>query len=68
MIWLEDFNRHHPLWDNDSNHRLFTSEALARAEILVDLVTEWDMHMALPKDICTLKYSRRGSHAQITYL
>ena len=32
IIWLGDFNRHHPVWDNANNTRLFTEEALASAE------------------------------------
>src|SRR5262249_51654522 len=27
-IWLGDFNRHHPIWESEENHHLFTREAL----------------------------------------
>ena len=30
-IWLGDFNRHHPHWDNASDNRLFTHEALKKS-------------------------------------
>ena len=28
MIWLGDFNRHHPLWDEERNSHLFTNAAV----------------------------------------
>jgi exonuclease III len=28
IIWVGDFNRHHPLWDDPNDVRLFTNEAL----------------------------------------
>jgi hypothetical protein len=34
VMWLGDFNRHHPLWDAPSDHRLFTPEALENISIL----------------------------------
>jgi endonuclease/exonuclease/phosphatase family metal-dependent hydrolase len=30
VIWLGDFNRHHPLWDSPADDRLFTPEALEK--------------------------------------
>jgi len=27
VIWCGDFNMHHPLWDRDEDHRLFTQAA-----------------------------------------
>ena len=29
LVWLGDFNRHHPQWDNPANAHLFTSSATA---------------------------------------
>src|SRR6202040_1378420 len=36
-ILLGDFNCHHPLWDDDRNTQLFTTDALAQAQPLLDL-------------------------------
>ena len=55
MIWLGDFNRHHLLWDEERNSHLFTSNNLDAAQILLDLLTDYDMIMALPKNIPTLR-------------
>jgi ribonuclease HI/exonuclease III len=54
-IWLGDFNRHHPIWDEERNAHLFTRRALEAAQPLLDLIGRYDMHMALPKDIPTLE-------------
>jgi hypothetical protein len=56
MLWAGDFNRHHPLWDNDEDDRLFTPQALADAEHLISLTSDLDMCMTLPKGIPTLKH------------
>jgi len=48
IIWLGDFNRHHPCWDDPGDLRLFTDRALAVAEILIEAVAETCLEMALP--------------------
>ena len=64
MIWAGDFNRHHPLWDDDNDIHLFTPQATHQAENLIELITNYELNMALPKGIPTLqhmvtkKYSR----------
>ena len=55
FIWLGDFNRHHPIWDEERNAHLFTRRALEAAQPLLDLIGRHDMHMVLPKDIPTLE-------------
>ncbi|KAI6016352.1 hypothetical protein BKA83DRAFT_4497977 [Pisolithus microcarpus] len=45
VIWLGDFNFHHPLWDNDSSTQLFTTGALKKAQLLLDLLEKYDMAM-----------------------
>ena len=30
MVWAGDFNRHHPLWDDDKDTHLFTNQATRR--------------------------------------
>jgi len=57
-IWLRDLNRHHPLWEDDNNDRLFTKKDLENAEVLIEMLAEHDMEMALPKDIPTIRNSR----------
>ena len=55
FIWLGDFNRHHPLWDEERNAHLFTRRALEATQPLLDLIGRYDMHMVLPKDTPTLE-------------
>ncbi|QRW06349.1 Reverse transcriptase from transposon X-element protein [Ceratobasidium sp. AG-Ba] len=55
VILLGDFNRHHPLWDEDRNAHLFTRANLDLAQELLDLTAEHDLEMALPKDLPTLQ-------------
>ena len=50
-IWLGDFNRHNPWWEDASNSRLFTNTNLEKAQILIDLLTEHNMDLALPPAI-----------------
>jgi ribonuclease HI len=54
-IWLGDFNRHHPLWDDEENDRLFTHQNLNDAGTLIDLLADHDMHMVLPHGIPTIR-------------
>jgi len=53
IIWLGDFNRHHPCWDDPSDLRLFTDNALAVAEILIEAVAEAGLEIALPRSTPT---------------
>jgi len=56
ILWGSDFNWHHPLWDDDGDERLFMTQALREAEILISLLADEGMVMALPKGILTLKH------------
>ena len=51
MLWCGDFNRHHPLWETDTNRHLYNSPRMI--EPLIDLITTHDMSMALPPDTPT---------------
>ena len=53
VLWLGNFNRHHPHWDNPSDTRLFTREALNNAEILISAVAGLGLDLALPPGIPT---------------
>ena len=55
MIWLGDFNRHHPLWEEERNLHLLTETYLNAAEPLLLLLAEYGMQQALPKDMPTLQ-------------
>lgn len=58
FIWLGDFNRHHPAWDDPRNGHLFTQHNLDRAQLLIDSYTSLGMVMALPSSLPTLCASR----------
>ena len=53
IIWLGDFNRHHPVWDNANDTRLFTDEALTSAERLIEAIADAGLEMALPAGLPT---------------
>ena len=53
MLWLGDFNRHHPLWEEDKNQRLFNPPHLI--DPLIDIIQIYDMDLALPQGIPTYK-------------
>lgn len=52
-IWMGDFNRHRPHWDNPNDVRLFTKQAIDDAEILISAVAEVGLDMALPLGVPT---------------
>ena len=49
LIWLGDFNRHHPYWDKPEDNRLFTKEAREAAETLLKVIADLGMDTALAK-------------------
>ena len=53
IIWLGDFNRHHPHWDDLADTRLFTRSALSNAELLISAVAGLGLDLALPPGIPT---------------
>jgi exonuclease III len=57
IIWLGDFNRHHPYWDNLEDLRLFTNEATEAAEKLIEAVADAGLKLALPSGIPTHEHS-----------
>lgn len=58
VMWLGDFNRHHPTWDSPANHHLFTPRNLERAELLIHKLADLGLTMALPASIPTLEATR----------
>jgi len=61
VIWCGDFNMHHPLWDRDEDHRLFTQAADRRARKLISLVADENMKMTLPKGLPTIRHYTTGN-------
>ena len=51
MLWLRDFNCHHPLWEPNNNHHLYNLADMINP--LLDLITENNMIQALPPEIPT---------------
>lgn len=64
-IWAGDFNRHHPLWDEERNHHLFTSRNLELTQPLLDLLGRYRMRMPLPKGIPTLESFATGNYTRV---
>ena len=56
-IWLGNFNRHHPLWDDPNDDRLFTNEAIDAAEVLIEAIADVGLVLALPSEIPTHQHN-----------
>lgn len=54
-LWMGDFNRHHPMWDEERNHHLFTATNLDAAQVIIDMLATYDMGMVLPPGMPTLE-------------
>ena len=57
LLWMGDFNRHHPYWDNPNDVRLFTNDAMSAAEKLIEVVANAGLDLALPSGIPTHKHN-----------
>ena len=55
MMWCGDFNRHHPLWDEERNGHLLTAGASTTAQPLITLLEDFNMVMLLPKGLPMLQ-------------
>ena len=55
VVWLGDFNRHHPMWEDDSNKHLYEPDDFIA--LMICLLYKHDMLLALPKGIPTLQAS-----------
>jgi len=64
-MWMGDFNRHHPLWDEARNAHLFTHENLDLTQPLLNLLARHSMKMALPLFIPTLRAHSTGNHTRV---
>jgi ribonuclease HI/exonuclease III len=57
LIWVGDFNRHHPYWDSPENSDMFTRKVIDQAEILIQVLAETGLEMALPAGTPTHEHS-----------
>ena len=57
IIWVGDFNRHHPLWDSPKDTRLFTNEVMDAAKKLIEAITSTGLDLALPGRIPTHEHN-----------
>jgi len=57
IMWVRDFNRHHPYWDDPRDTRLFTTEATIAAEKLIEAVADIGLDLALPSGTPTHKHN-----------
>lgn len=53
VVWVGDFNRHHPHWDDPNDTRLFTNEAIKAADVLIEVVASLGLDLALPSGLPT---------------
>jgi hypothetical protein len=58
VLWLGDFNRHHPLWEEMRNRHLFN---YTTSQPLIDLIADYGMLQLLPAGIPTLQSSSSGN-------
>jgi ribonuclease HI len=64
-VWLGDFNRHSPLWDEDRNAHLFTRQNLEAADRLLSTTAKYGMQMVLPAGIPTLQAMATGNFTRV---
>ena len=57
IIWLGEFNRHHPLWDDPNDDRLFTPDAVSAAEELTEAIADAGLELALPSGTPTHQHN-----------
>ena len=58
MLWLGNFNRHHPMWEENRNYRLFSPSHLI--DPLIDFIVNHNMTLALPLGIPTYETALRN--------
>ena len=64
FVWLGDFNRHHPLWEDERNTQLLMDTYLNNAQPLLDLLSNFDFHMLLPPATPTLEAAHSKNHTR----
>ena len=62
MLWIGDFNAHHFMWEEERNaHLCEPAEAQEVSQQLIELIADYNMQMALPKDRPTLQATSTGN-------
>lgn len=64
-LWLGDFNRHDPMWEDPAHAHLFTRKHLDDADVLINLLAEYGMNLALPPGIPTLEHMRSKARHRV---
>ncbi|KAG2089122.1 uncharacterized protein F5147DRAFT_553392, partial [Suillus discolor] len=64
IIWMGDFNRHHPMWELEHNTHLFTAVNLDAAGVLINLLSLYNLTQALPAGLATLEASNTKNHTR----
>ncbi|EPS99056.1 hypothetical protein FOMPIDRAFT_1091593, partial [Fomitopsis schrenkii] len=64
VLWLGDFNRHHPIWEDERNTHLLTAKYLDDAQPLLNLLSAFDFRMLLPPAIPTLEAASTKNHTR----
>lgn len=59
-----DFNRHHPMWEDNRNTQLLTMRHLEKAQQIIKLIGKYDLEQTLPKGILTMYFVLTPLHPQ----
>ena len=65
VIWLGDFNRHHPLWDDPNDECLFMPKAMHAVEVLIEVVADVGLELALPSGTPTHQHNVTKSWSRL---
>jgi len=57
IVWMGNFNHHHPMWELHSNVHLLTAANLDATGELINLLSLYNLVQVLPPNIATLKVS-----------
>ena len=57
VVWVSNFNRHHPYWDDPHDDRLFTNKATEAAEKLIKAVADAGLDLVLLSSILTHRHN-----------
>jgi hypothetical protein len=52
-LWIGNFNRHDPMWDDPKDSHLFMDANTKAVDILINLMADYDMDLALPPGVPT---------------
>jgi hypothetical protein len=64
IIWLGNFNCHHPMWEMSHNTHLFTAANLNAVGVLINLLVSYNLVQVLPPAIATLEASNTMNHTR----